>query len=218
MGRNQHGQSGPQPTPARGGWHQGNAFAGVFRVRSKRSAEGQGGTRPQPRRKAPATRPPQTARPQLPPRPPSNAASTGPGSAGARPTPVGQPLPPNPRHRRPATGDRNRQQAQGQHRDKGGTSGAGYRQPSPHPKVAAMHGRPAAGPGAGMPAKARACTSMNAPPAVKQSLTAAPSSTQRHHGNPPFPGAFLRQITSSGKEEEREGKTRKRRKEYLYFI
>ena len=41
---------------------------------------------------------------------------------------------------------------------------------------------------------------------------------QRHHGNPPFPGAFLRQITSSGKEEEREGKTRKRRKEYLYFI
>ena len=66
----------PQPTPARGGWHQGNAFAGVFRLRSKRSAEGQGGTRPQPRRKAPATRPPQTARPQLPPRPPSNAAST----------------------------------------------------------------------------------------------------------------------------------------------
>ena len=46
-----------------------------FALKTKHLGPGRG-ARPQPRRKAPATRPPQTARPRLPPPPPSNAAST----------------------------------------------------------------------------------------------------------------------------------------------
>ena len=54
----------------------GERLRGRFPFALKTKHLGPGGTRPQPRRKAPATRPPQTARPRLPPRPPSNAAST----------------------------------------------------------------------------------------------------------------------------------------------
>ena len=54
----------------------GERLRGRFPFALKTKHLGPGGTRPQPRRKAPATRPPQTARPRLPPPPPSNAAST----------------------------------------------------------------------------------------------------------------------------------------------
>ena len=54
----------------------GERLRGRFPFALKTKHLGPGGTRPQPRRKAPATRPPQTARPRLPPRPPSNTAST----------------------------------------------------------------------------------------------------------------------------------------------
>ena len=76
---------GPQPVrPIRAAAHTsagrvapGERLRGRFPFALKTKHLGPGrGARPQPRRKAPATRPPQTARPRLPPPPPSNAAST----------------------------------------------------------------------------------------------------------------------------------------------